>query len=472
MMSIQRLTMTVHNQPGALAQITELISQNGFNIDKINAAVTSGPAITRLRMDLSIGDDHIDRMMSQLSALTDVIQVIATRRRQISLTRLQFGARTSFWFIAFSLFITILGANLPTPLYALYRMKWNLSPVMITLLFASYALIVIPTIILVGQAAERWGRKKLLVPALLCSLSASIGFMYADGIWELIAARVLQGLSIGLFNGVAVAALMAFLPREKLGKVAVVLAIATICANAAAPLIAGGLGQYSQSPLVFTFALHIALVLVCLIGMLFLPETHLPALLKAPLRKPHIPQEMRTVFLRAATATFLAWAILGLLLSIIPSYMNDIARESNLLLSGGMVALVLSMSGLSQFLLRKAPHPSATLIGYMSMLLGLAALIGAVATHSLLLLLLMSILIGLGHGPLYSSSLGRLNANTPDRYRTGVMCLFYAVSYTGVSVPILGLGVAAQRIGLTPAIYGFATVMGMFIIIRLIRGRS
>ncbi|MBP1989187.1 MFS transporter [Paenibacillus eucommiae] len=471
MITLQRLTMTVHNQPGALARVTELFSRNGYNIDRIHAGMVGSPAISRMRIDTSIGEEHLQRIMSQLTALADVIQVVSTQRKRISLTGIQFRAQTSFWFIAFSLFIAILGANLPTPLYALYRMKWNLSPVIMTLLFASYALVVIPTIVIVGQISDRWGRKSLLVPAVFCSFTASFLFMFAEGIGELLAARVLQGLSVGMFSGIAVSALMAFLPREKLGKAAVVLAIATTSANAAAPLVGGGLGQYAPAPLVLSFAIHAALALLCLFGIaFFVPETHNPSLLKSPLLKLQVPKEMRGIFFHCSTATFLAWTILGLLLSVIPSYMNDIVGRSNLLLSGGMVSLVLGMSALSQLLLRKLPTRRAAQIGCIAMLLGLAAVVAMLVTKSLILLVLMSCLIGIGHGPLYSGSLLVLNAHTPDRSRTSVMSLFYAVSYMGLSIPILGLGFVARGVGLTPAIYGFAAVMVVLIVVHLVRG--
>ncbi|MDI4648258.1 hypothetical protein [Cohnella hashimotonis] len=46
----------------------------------------------------------------------------------------------------------------------------------------------------------------------------------------------------------------------------------------------------------------------------------------------------------------------------------------------------------------------------------------------------------------------------PDEYRAQAVSIYYGVTYLGVSLPILGLGIAAQRLGLLPAICLFAGV--------------
>ncbi|HET6865426.1 MAG TPA: hypothetical protein VFH80_05865, partial [Solirubrobacteraceae bacterium] len=58
-------------------------------------------------------------------------------------------------------------AAAPTPLYAVYAHRWQLSPITTTEVFAVYAIAVLAALLTLGRASEYLGRKPVLLAALL-----------------------------------------------------------------------------------------------------------------------------------------------------------------------------------------------------------------------------------------------------------------------------------------------------------------
>ena len=68
--------------------------------------------------------------------------------------------------IAFALVAAIIGLALfasgtPSPLYGTYRALWGFSPVVLTLVYATYAFGVLATLILAGRISDEVGRRPI-----------------------------------------------------------------------------------------------------------------------------------------------------------------------------------------------------------------------------------------------------------------------------------------------------------------------
>ena len=66
--------------------------------------------------------------------------------------------RAGFAAAAFALAVAMLGTTLPTPLYGLYRQRFEFSELMITVIFATYAAGVIASLVLFGRLSDQIGR--------------------------------------------------------------------------------------------------------------------------------------------------------------------------------------------------------------------------------------------------------------------------------------------------------------------------
>src|ERR1700755_1086923 len=112
---------------------------------------------------------------------------------------------------AYALVASVIGLALfasgpPSPLYASYRALWVFSPLVLTLVYATYAFGVLASLILAGRLSDEVGRRPVLLVALGGLMVTSVVFMLADSVVWLFVARGLQGIATGLALGAASAA--------------------------------------------------------------------------------------------------------------------------------------------------------------------------------------------------------------------------------------------------------------------------
>ena len=101
----------------------------------------------------------------------------------------------------------ILGTTLPTPLYVLYQEQYQFTSVMITVIFAVYPLGVLAALLLFGRVSDHFGRRPVLIAALLLACASTLLFVFAQNVAMLLAGRFLSGLGAGLLTGTATAGL-------------------------------------------------------------------------------------------------------------------------------------------------------------------------------------------------------------------------------------------------------------------------
>ena len=72
-------------------------------------------------------------------------------------------ARTAaFLVVAGAWFAMMAGSNVATPLYATYEREFGFSSAVLTLVFATYALFLAPSLLLFGQLSDRLGRRRVM----------------------------------------------------------------------------------------------------------------------------------------------------------------------------------------------------------------------------------------------------------------------------------------------------------------------
>src|ERR671930_687325 len=137
----------------------------------------------------------------------------------ISSPRSAVAGRTLSPGIAYALVAAVVGLALfasatPSPLYEVYARLWGLSPIVLTLVYATYAFGVMASLLLAGRVSDEVGRRPVLLASLGALLVTSVLFMLAESVVWLFIARGLQGLATGLALGAASAALLDLHPRR------------------------------------------------------------------------------------------------------------------------------------------------------------------------------------------------------------------------------------------------------------------
>src|ERR1044071_8145939 len=93
------------------------------------------------------------------------------------------------------------GANPATPLYAVYAERFHFSSLVLTAVFATYAFVLVPALILFGRLSDRFGRRPVILAGLAVAVAGLLLFTFARGTAWLFGARALQGLAVGMIGG-------------------------------------------------------------------------------------------------------------------------------------------------------------------------------------------------------------------------------------------------------------------------------
>ena len=483
MASDYRISMLVIDQPGVLARISNLFGAHEVNIESIQTKKYK--EATRIRIASNAEEHQVQNLIVGLQGLMDVVDIDASEMQrsafqqklingtssiQVMREQRMLSKKVSFWLVAICLFLTLFGTNIPASLYTLYRQEWGLSSGMITLVFAIYAFTVIPAIIVAGQLSDQIGRKKVLIPGILFSLIGTACFTVANGLGMLLIARLFQGLSVGILNGVAVAALTELDEKRDKKKTALICALAVTLGNAIGPILSGLLGDFAPFPLRLSYYVHLLFILPCFAALFFMNEHARPGLQPVKLKKPYVPKSMVKAFILASFTSFIAWSVISMFMSLIPSNLSSFTHVTSLTVSGIVVALGLIAAAVNQILLKQFSLRTMISVGYILLALGLILLVITIAAKSLTLLLISAVLIGGGNGPAYAGSLALINERSPAKIKGNIVSTFFVITYLGVSLPVIGLGFLSQMLGVGGAVNLYVLIMGTLLLLTVAFG--
>lgn len=358
----------------------------------------------------------------------------------------------------YAIFALLLGSNLPTPLFPVYAKTYGLSPVGVTLLFATYTLLVIPAVLLFGPLSDSKGRRELLIPAIIVAALAAGLFAAAHAVVVLFIAQAVQAMALGALQGTAAPSLVEQDPSDQRRRASAAASALTVGGAAAGPLLAGALAQYAVLPQRLAYLVEIGVLTAALIAVV----SALPARTdRQPWRPRHptVPAKIRRPFIVAGISAFVAWAVTGLFLSLIPSFVTMVLGDDSLALAGAVVALMLGPAALVQLAGQKLESLRAQTIGLAVMILGVVTLIVADLNKALIALLIAALLAGLGQGLSFMGSLGDINEIAPENRKGDIVASYYVVVYVGTALPAIGVGVLAQLASLSTAIQVFGYVV-------------
>ncbi|MEU8879276.1 MFS transporter [Streptomyces hydrogenans] len=349
--------------------------------------------------------------------------------------------------------VCMAGTTLPTPLYPLYQEKFGFSELTVTVVYAVYAFGVIGVLLLAGNASDTIGRRPTLRWGLAFAAASAVCFLCADALGWLYAGRLLSGLSAGLFTGAATAYVMELAPPGGTARATLVATAANMGGLGCGPLLAGLLAEYAPDPLLLPFAVHLALVAVAALVLQWLPETvaeRRPLSAVRP-RRPALPARVRAVFVPAAVASFAGFALFGVFTSVSPAFLARYLHVDNHAVSGIVVALAFFASTGGQVAAGRVGPSRSLPLGCAVLFAGLVLLAVALATDLLVFIVLAALVGGTGQGLAFRAALSAVAAASPPDQRAAVISSLFVVAYIGISIPVIGVGLLADPLGLEGA---------------------
>ena len=376
--------------------------------------------------------------------------------------------RAAFWLLALVFAATMLGTTLPTPLYVIYQARWHLSSAMVTVTFAVYAAGVLAALLLAGRSSDQAGRKPVLAVALGLSALSTAVFVLAPDLGALLAARIMSGLSAGLMTGTATAALSELVPAPAGRRASPVATAANMGGLGLGPLIAGLFAQYAPHPTTLVFQVYLAVLAAAELCLLVIPETvsprQRPALRLAGLG---IPERSRGRFIAAAVAGFAAFSLLGLFAALAPAFLGSVLHEDNHAVQGAVVFLLFAAGTAIQLLFSRFPGRRIMLAGLGLLLPALALIVTALAQAALALFLAGTVVAGIAVGSIFLGSLATASRLAPPGRRGQIVSTYFVACYGGLTVPVVGVGIASGFIGDFPAVLALSVLLAALCLVAL-----
>ncbi len=383
------------------------------------------------------------------------------------MTRNDRPRRYGFALLTYAFAAIMVGTTLPTPMYALYAQSMHFAVFTTTVIFATYAIGVLSALLVFGRWSDAIGRRPVLLAGAAFALVSAVVFLFADDIPLLLIGRVLSGLSAGIFTGTATAAVVEAAPRGQRDRAAVAATVANVGGLGAGPVLAGVLVEYAPRPLQSSFVVHIVMVVLAAGAVLLAPETsgrtgHIG------FQRLAVPAEVRRVFITGATAAFAGFAVMGLFSAVAPSFVAEVIGIDDHAVAGAAAGSLFAASALVQAPARRIPPRRAVAIGCAILVVGMLLLATALHFSSLPGLIVAAVVAGIGQGISFSRGLADIVELTPADRRAEVSSTYFVVAYVALSLPVVGVGLAAQDWGLRTAGVSFAAAIAVLAVVCLV----
>jgi MFS family permease len=375
---------------------------------------------------------------------------------------------TGFGLVAYAFLVTMIGTTLPTPLYPLFEQRYSFGELMVTVIFAVYAFGVIAGLLVFGNLSDEIGRKPVLLTGLAFSAISAFLFVFAGSLLPIFAGRVVSGLSAGVFTGTATAMLVDLAPGGRRRMASFVAVVVNLGGLGLGTLLSGLLADYARSPLRLPFIVDLVLLVPAVLGLLVTPETVQRQAFRLRLQRLSVPPEVRSVFIRGATAGFGSFAVAGVFSSVAPVFLGAILGRTSHALAGAIVFILFGASIVGQLVVSRLSDRRALILGCALLAGGVGLLALALWIESLAALIASASVVGLGQGLVIGAGLAAINQRAPVERRGETASSFFVVMYVGLSLPVIGVGLASQAFTLRTAGIAFSAAVAALVLTVLV----
>ena len=361
------------------------------------------------------------------------------------------------WFSFASAMLIAASSSAVTPLYHLYQASMHLTPFWITVVFASYVASLLAALLTVGGLSDYVGRRPVILVALLLNAAAMVLFSEARDVGQLILARMVQGLCVG----VGTTAMGAAILDTNRARGPLLNSVTAFLGMTAGSLGAAALITFASDPLHRVYEVLLGLTALLIVLLYVMPEssTRKPGAL-ASLR-PHVrvPPQSRAVLARLTPANVAGWALGGLYLSLMPTVVATAMGVASPWVGGVVVAALMLTAAVAVATFRDWPARRLIVMGTGTLGLGVAVSMAGIQQQHVVALLAGTLIAGAGFGSTFSGTLRALLPTAEPHQRAGLLSAFYLQSYLAFSLPAVVAGLSVPQIGLSTTAYLYGAVI-------------
>jgi MFS family permease len=367
------------------------------------------------------------------------------------------GAMTIFSFTGALLIAA--SSSAVTPLYHLYQQSMHLTPLLITIVFAVYAVSLLAALLTVGGLSDYVGRRPVILGALLLNAAAMLLFARAGDVGQLILARAVQGFCVGT-GTTALGAAILDTNRSRgplLNSVTAFLGLTVGSLGAAAMV------TFAPDPLHAVYDVLLGITILMLALLWVMPESAASKAGALSSLRPHVsvPGQSRSILILLMPANVAAWSLGGFYLSLMPTVVATTMGVVSPWVGGVVVGTLMLTAAIAVAAFKEVPARRLVLLGPSALSIGVAVSLFGIQQQQVSSLLAATVIAGLGFGSIFSGTMRSLLPTAKPDQRAGLLAAFYVQCYLSFSLPAVAAGLSVPLIGLstTAYVYGAVTIV-------------
>ncbi|WP_221796450.1 MFS transporter [Oceanobacter mangrovi] len=355
---------------------------------------------------------------------------------------------------------TLMSSSLPSPLYAEYQQLWSLSSFWISVLFASYAMGVLISLLMTSRYGDKVSDRRYIIVSGCALILLGNGIMaFAPGPLLLFVGRVFAGIATGLMVSSASAALLELHPNKSARVAAVHATVSFTLGAALGPVISSVMLRLDAWPL------HLSYLPVCitaLIAALLVWLTPVPVLkttapeaagaddvvAESDNHKPASTTSFWPMTL-AILVLLQAWAIGSVFMASGTRFAIEIATVDGIVWAAALISIFQFLAAVGQVVGGRISQSRSIVVGVV---ISTLALIGAIMSAEGQFAMAFSVLIclsGFGYGLSFVGATALVNLSSGSHNRARLMSIYYIFGYVlGNAVPAMSVGAMIDAINL------------------------
>jgi MFS family permease len=360
-------------------------------------------------------------------------------------------------------------SNAATPLYAIWRAEFGFGAAIQALIFSCYVVGLLGALLMAGQLSDHFGRRTVLMPAIVSAMIAAVLFEMAEGVSTLMIARFLTGASVGAIVSAGMANVVDSACESRKHHASLLASIAMVLGAGIGPFVAGLFAEFTSTPLRYVFGLELALLAIAMACVIALP-TKRATNTAFRLRLPSAPAGAAMLIVRGIFFFGPGLTATSFVLSLGPNLLAAALHSNSPLIAGGAAFGMFMVAVGVQLVCRKLTVRQTFFTSGIATTASMVALWLSVTTSSAVWLVAAAMLAGMGQGLGQLGGFTLIAVHISGGRRAEANGLMNMGAYVPAGLLPVGTGLAMDHLGLVPgvsllaaAIAGTAVLaMGLF----------
>ncbi|NJC73676.1 MFS transporter [Planosporangium thailandense] len=359
-----------------------------------------------------------------------------------------------------SLIAVFAAAGSTIPLFNIYRAQEGFTNAGISLTVVAYSAATLGTLLVLGRLSNHVGRRPTAIASLGLLVLGCLLLLSVHDIGILIAGRLLMGLGAGLASSSLTAYIVDAAPSRPTWLASVASSQTVMLGLAVGAIASGALVQFGPWPRDLIYLVVIGLLLLSAALVAISPETATPSpggwrSLRPSVR---VPVRVRHLLPVAAAVLLGTWATGAFYQAFVPALVEDQLHTNSSLVLGLVFAAYMGPSALGAPLGGRLSPAAAQRIGMIAFLVGWIGIIAAIATGTLPLFIVATIVAGAAQGIAISAATRGLLYGSSLADRAPIFAVVYLLSYSGATFPSLISGQLSRTFSLPQIALGYGVL--------------